>query len=464
MKKENKEYKNKYMPDEETQEKNIARTMQHQWIGSSIVTAIVCLIAIMFPGTYTPLLAWLAYVLFSVIAQDENGFRLSSVKMDEQAVVTTAFGRPLYVLPEGYGLVFEFPGFYKVHLVTKKLQQKQFPGEPEEVRSGIVEQMDFNTNSSKVEYYDLSNLVCRKKILKLAKKEPELKFINPIELTVDGDGNSVSITDSGMTDVAFAKKFKKQITEYEKKEKFKYEGGLKEKVEGEAREIVEGDPLHRRLKLKNISFFVIWRISRPFFYTKNYDSIYEVNKNLRDTSESVLIKEFAKRTPAMLLSQIDEINWKLQANLKFEIENLDDPESHWGIEISDAMLVKQNLESSVADDLDELAKAQISILAERARGIAESVRAEEAVKGKAAAVERMGKAEGMAIKSKRVESGLSPEMVLEMDTRVEVAKAVGNVTLISSGDKPDLLGTIVAATSVAKETNNSKQKKEEENG
>ena len=367
----------------------------------TIISVVLILIGIFRPGSGVWIMAWFVYLVCSI-----------SIVGPNQVGLITVFGSPRWLVPRGYGLVFDFVLIYKLHKENAKTTQNQFPGEPEEIKQGKVEPIKIYTaDSNTAVYADLDNEMARRKVLTMA------------GISFDEDLHGMKVNA-----VEFKKEFGDQVKIYV------------DYWEKRFKEI----PNHRMLEFQNVTFFIRWRITNMLYFFENIGSSKEFIRHARDTMESVVKIEFAKRTTAMIINQRDEIDWMIQDRLNFEMRNEDDKDANWGVHIADAKMVEQHLAEIINKALLDYSEADISIKTETKRGEAEAARKSAASVGTKSSMENEADGEAYRVDKMRKAAGYNSAQMLELDIALGVSENVGNITVVSGGGN-GLLGDILGA-------------------
>jgi regulator of protease activity HflC (stomatin/prohibitin superfamily) len=124
--------------------------------------------------------------------------------------------------------------------------------------------------------------------------------------------------------------------------------GSSETVSGEFVEELQGfrdDPINKRMTLE-VSAQIRFRINNIISFVENIGSIEEVDKQMRDTAESTIKVEFAKRTPCLILAHLSDINNTLNEAINKLVGKSGD-ENSWGVEVENVQIVDIDLSKTV---------------------------------------------------------------------------------------------------------------------
>lgn len=236
-----------------------------------------------------------------------GGASFATVEINQRHVVLL-FKKPIAVLQSGYGLYLRAPGVLSAEILPAGQIQFQFPGEDENTFKG--------SGNDPIPSGLAPN---------------GLPWSQPYRITT-ADAKTAIYTD-GVT-----------------------------MATGKTKEMYEKDDLRFRL-VAEPSYRVIWRIQEgeEVRFILNVGSVAEAFRRMRDEIADALQVEFSIRTPNMIIDTTDIINTQIRERLKRLMEQDANGEqgSDWGTDIISTGLLPVDMGQTVAQELQNKAKAEI---------------------------------------------------------------------------------------------------------
>ncbi len=303
---------------------------------------------------------------------------IATVEITERHVVLL-FKKPIAVLPSGYGLYLRAPGILSAEVLPAGQIQFQFPGEDENTFKG--------SGNDPIPSGLAPN---------------GLPWSQPYRITTADAKTAIYI---------------EKITMAESKTK----------------EMYEKDDLRFRL-VAEPSYRVIWKIQEgeEVRFILNVGSIAEAFRRMRDEIADALQVEFSTRTPNMIIDTTDVINTQIRERLKRLMEHDANGEvgSDWGTDIISTGLLPVDMGQTVAQELQNKAKAEIAKQKTITDAEAQSEARKKEAEGEESYLNKTGDAKNRVLKEELENRAKHPEI-----NRQEALKNAGWKTVVGDSSK-----------------------------
>lgn len=219
----------------------------------------------------------------------------------------------------------------------------------------------------------------------------------------------------------------------------------------------ENDAINRRMAVE-VRAICRFKITNGIDFKKNIGGdMKELKDQIRSAVEAKIAIEFALKTPAEILNDLEGINDRL----KKTVEDLIADNGNWGVEVIKVQILEVNLGKKVNDALEGVTNTQLeansTVITAEANGkateiaaFAEKIKIREEGTGTASATKAIGTAEAKVIYEKLIaESNGLKEMMGGLDIKGPAMIAAitaqkvaghGNMTYLGSKGFTDLLG------------------------